>query len=79
MNSEIKYFIIVLWIMIIVSWLISGEIFIDLAFEIPDFFFVDDLIISAILKLESLKLLLIDTNYFSLLRELIHEWTGLPG
>ena len=38
MNREIKYFIIFLRIMIIVSWLISGEIFIELAFEFPDFF-----------------------------------------
>lgn len=75
--SEMRRFTLTLIASLIVAWLLSGERFLDLAFEMMDIGQVDDIILSALVVLEEGKADLGLPDVFTALRRGLHGILGL--
>jgi len=70
-------FILTLFAALILAWVLSGERFLDAAFEMVDLGRVDDIILTCVVWLEDWKASLDPPDIFSLLRKGLHENLGL--
>jgi len=75
--SQNRRFALTLAAALVVAWALSGERFLDAAFEMMDLGRVDDILIAGIVRLEEFKASLGLPDIFSSLREVLHGTFGL--
>lgn len=72
-----KRFIATLWIVLIATWVVSGEQLIDLVFAMPNAGPIDDWAISAVVFVEDTRAAAAPPDLFQALRDWLHSVTGL--
>ncbi|WP_297773483.1 hypothetical protein [uncultured Roseovarius sp.] len=70
-------FLATLWGALGLSWLLSGERFLDLMFAMPDLGKIDDLVLEVVIQAEDAKDALGAPDLFGALRAALHRITGL--
>ncbi len=70
-------FVFILWLIIGLAWLGSGERFIDWAFGMPEMGPVDDALLAVLVVLDEWRAALGIGDGFGALRALLHAVTGL--
>lgn len=75
--TEMRRFTLTLIAGLVVAWLLSGERFLDLAFEMMDLGQVDDIILSVLVVVEEGKADLGLPDVFGALRRGLHSVLGL--
>lgn len=72
-----KRFTFTLFACLAVTWLLSGDRFLDSVFEMVDLGQVDDIIIERVIWLEERKASLGLPDVFGVIRESLHSFLGL--
>ena len=72
-----RSFIFTLWIALALAWLLSGEQFVDWAFDLRELGPVNDAVLTYAFRGEDLQTVLNIDDVFGAIRSTLHRWTGL--